>query len=270
MDYSELFDAVAAVDAKRRVVRSAERAVVIVKIEVAADKIYLVVDEGPWVQPLVLDVETATESTAPLSEGQIVATQTHALIDLGSREAIIEYNLRGAKARDIALALERIARSQKDWRTVEVDLRPIADQDFLEGIDQFERIRVAGFTLGQPNMSWTDWSDQLIGPLASESDAQQASAELKAGRDKSLSTKAGIVPFIKERASEAYASLKTAFVTGRRIGEEEETSVTLKKHTEHERVQVKMDSDRRVDETDIRRHLTNYDAARRERPDAPS
>jgi hypothetical protein len=222
----------------------------------------LIAYEGPRGQPIIFDTGAATERTQPLKPEEIVATKTHALIDVESREAIVEYNHRGAKAADIATVLGAAGRKIPGWKSFYFDLSPKVDRTFVEGVDSFERIRVAGFRIARPNTDWTDWDDQ-IAQSALESGAQTAQAEYTAPRGKSLEKSAGVVPFIRERAIDGVSALKNAFITGKREGEAAETTITIGDHKEHQRVAVRLDPERQVDEKDIDRRLGEYDEARR-------
>lgn len=218
--------------------------------------------EGPRGQPIIFDTGEATERTQPLKPDEIVATKTHVLIDVNSREAIIEYNHRGAKATDIAIVLGVSARRNSGWETSFIDFSPKVDRSFVEGVDAFERIRVAGFRTARPNTDWTDWDNELA-RSALDSGAQSAQAEYTAPRGDSLAHNSGVVPFIRERAADGVAALKSAFVTGRRRGEAAETTITTGDHKEHQRVAVRLNPDRQVDEQDIDRRLAEYHDARR-------
>jgi hypothetical protein len=265
-DYSAMFQALAGLDPGDRQWDDGEKVVAIREMTVAGGKVYLTALEGPHGQPIIFDTEDSTEQTGALRPSQIVATRTHALIDLASREAIIEYNHRGAKAHDIAATLGVSGRRVSGWKTLYVELSPKIDHTFVESIDEFERIRLAGVRLGRPNYDWTDWDDE-IGAAASDSDAQTAEVEFAAQRGESLAKDKGIIPFIKSRAKDGISAMKNAYVVGRRPDDATETKVTLGDHKEHHRINVKMDADQNVDEADIRRHLEQYDSSRPRSPD---
>lgn len=263
VDYRAMFRDMAALPATQRQWEDDERVVAIPSIEIRrGGKVYLTAVEGPRGQPLIFDTEQSKERTGRLRPGEIVATRTHALIDLRTREAIVEYNHRGAKARDIATTLGESGRRIASWRTLYVVLNPKVATSFANAIDAFERIRIAGVRVARPNVDWTDWDDDLT-EYASESDAQSAEVEFVAKRGESLSRLRGIIPFIKSRSEDGAASMKNAYVVGRRPDDAAETKVTLNDHKEHERVSVRIDDEQRVDEADIRRQLDRYDRERR-------
>jgi hypothetical protein len=261
-DYGEVFSAVVAMKPTERVWENEEKAVAIPMLTLKGRTVTLIAYEGPRGQPIIFDTAEGTERTQPLEPEEIVATRTHAVVDLDSREAIIEYNQRGAKAADIATVLGVSGRKLDGLEGFWVDFSPKVGRSFVEGIDAFERIRVAGFRIARPNSDWTDWDDTFAASAA-ESGAQSAKAEYMAPRGGSLSKGVGVVPFIRERAAAGIAALKNASITGRRYGENAETTITLGDHKEHQRVAVKLDSDRRVDEADIRRRLSQYYDERR-------
>ncbi len=256
-----MFRSIAALEPSKRQWDDGEKVVAIQTITVEDGQVYLIALEGPHGQPIIFDTADSSEQIGALRPSQVVATRTHALIDLRSREAIIEYNHRGAKAHDIATALGVTGRRIREWRGLWVELSPKVDHTFVESIDQFDRIRAAGVRIGRPNYDWTDWDDEIT-DAASDSDAQTAEVEFVAARGESLSKTLGIIPFIKKRAQEGVAAMKNAYVTGRRPDDATETKVTLNDHKEHHRINVKMDPDNHVDEADIRRHIEQYDSSR--------
>lgn len=263
VDYRELFEQISGQPAVRRQWDDGDKVVALPTMEVTNGKVWLVALEGPHGQPIIFDTEDSSEETGALRPSQVVATRTHALIDLRRREAIIEYNHRGAKANDVAAALGSSGRRIPGWSTLWIELNPKVDRTFVANIEEFDRIRVAGVRLGRPNIDWNDW-DEDIGDAALDSDAQTAEIEFVARRGQSLAKTKGIVPFIKSRSEEAVSALKNAYVVGRRPNESAETKVTLGDHKEHQRVNVRIDSDQHVIEADIRRHMEIYDGERRQ------
>lgn len=256
-DYGDMFAALARLDPTKRIWESEEKAVAVPLLVVQKGVAALIAYEGPRGQPIIFDTEDATERTEALAPGEIVATKTHALIDIARREAIIEYNHRGAKAADIATVLGASGRQMADWRQLFVDLNPKVDRSFVEGLDTFERIRVAGFGISRPNTDWTQWDNEFA-RSAFDSGAQSAQAEYRAPRGRSLRHDEGVVQFIRERAADGVAALKSAFVTGTRHGESAETRITTGDHKEHHRVAVRLDPEGKVDEADIERRLREY------------
>jgi hypothetical protein len=260
-DYEALFQALSRMKPQSRVWEDDEKAIALPRLQLRRGKILFTAYEGPRGQPIIFDTEAATERTQALEPGEIVATRTHGLIDLNSREAIIEYNHRGAKASDIAIVLGASGRRLRSWKTLYIELSPKVAESFAEGVDAFERVRVAGFRIARPNADWTDWDDRFA-ESAADSDAQSAQVEYNAKRGASLSKKDGVVPFIKARAADGVSALKNAFVSGTRAGESAETKITLADHKEHQKVAVRLDQNKQVDDRAISRRLMEYDVER--------
>lgn len=260
--YESLFRAIAGIEPAGRSWETNDKVVAIPTMEVAGATVRLTAFEGPRGQPIIYDVEAAQERVQALDPAEIVATKTHVLVNLDRREAIVEYNHRGAKAQDIAAVLGRSARRLSEWSSAYVELAPKVDRKFVEAIDTFERVRIAGLRVTRPNQDWTDWDDHLA-HAASESGAQSAQSEFIAPRGMSLSKTGGAVPFIKKRVSAGIATLKNAWITGVRTGERAETTITMANYKEHQRVNVRKNEDGHVDEADIARHLEAYEASRR-------
>jgi hypothetical protein len=220
--------------------------------------LWLVAYEGPvgmW--PLIFDRQRARARLQRLGDTEIVATKTHGLVDIPRKEAIIEYNQRGAKATDIARILTAAGRSVSDDDTLQIDLNPVADVEFVHALDRFERIRVASLKVARPNPGWSDHYEELK-DIAEESRAATVSVEVTASRGRSLSTGGGVVKFIKELSGSVRSILKGAKVTGTRQNESEETTVSLAHHIEHQRVPVRLGDEGHVDEEDMKRRIKKF------------
>jgi hypothetical protein len=256
-DYGDMLAALASLDPTERKWESDDKVVVLPTLVIRKGVAWVIAYEGPRGQPIIFDTEDATERSEPLAPGEIVATKTHAVIDIARREAIIEYNHRGARAADIAIALGVSGRRIAGWSGLFVDLVPKVDRSFVEGLDAFDRVRVAGFSISRPNTDWTQWDD-VFAQSAADSGAHSAQAEYRAPRGHSLHHGSGVVRFIRERTADGIASLKSAFVTGTRHGENAETRITTGDHKEHQRVAVRLDPEGKVEDADIERRLAEY------------
>ncbi|MDX6699478.1 MAG: hypothetical protein QOE65_2875 [Solirubrobacteraceae bacterium] len=219
--------------------------------------------EGPTdVQPLIYDADDGTERPAPVNKSEVVATKTHALFDLETREAIIEYNHRGAKAQDIAAVLGAAGRRLPRWRGLYIELNPKIDRAFVEELNRFDRIRLASIRLARPNVDWSDFSDKFT-DFAADSDAQTGQVEMNARRGQSLSKTDGLVPAIREVAQADDSIVKNAVVRGVRQGEEAETSLTLHDHKAHQKVSARLDEHGHARDEDIEKKMRAFSRARR-------
>jgi hypothetical protein len=255
VDYDLFFSELSRAAPDDRVWATEERLVAIPNLELTGGKVYLVAYEGaPDERPVILNVASGQERDADVAVGEIVATKTHAVVDLRSREAIIEYNHRGAKAQDIAAVLGRAGRGILDLSGFWLEFNPKVEEGFVEAIEEFERIRVASMKLARPNSDWEEWRSTLS-DVADESGAQHVAAEMSAGRGQSLEQNRGFVGFIKERVLDPVSGLKSAAVVGTRWNESSETKVTTTDHKTHQRVSVRLNEAGQVDETDMRRRL---------------
>lgn len=264
VDYRQMFEALAALPPEGRVWTTADRLVAIPTVEVSDSKVFFTAYEGaPDDRPVILNIAAGTERDAEVARGEMVATRTHAIVDLASREAIVEYNHRGAKAVDIATVIGVAGRRLPGWYGLWVELNPKVEEGFVEAINEFERIRVAQMKIARPNQDWEEWRDTLSG-VADDSGAQNVSAEMTAGRGRSLEKYRGVVRFIKDRVRDPVSGIKSAAVVGTRPHETAETRVTTKDHKTHQRVSVRLTDAGQVDAGDIRRRLMEYDSARAE------
>lgn len=270
-DYRKLFRALARLDAQNRKYISEDKVVAIPEMRfIGPLLVQLRAYEGPPnVQPVVYDADEGTERLARVRPGEIVVTKTHALIDLKRREALVEYNHRGAKASDIAAVLGDSARQLPAWRSAYIELAPQTDKSFLEELDRFERIRLTRMRLSRPNIDWTDFSDDFA-EFAEESDAQSGQIEMNARRGRSLSMSRGIVKALRSAVTAPRSSIQSATVRGRRAGETEETSLSLRDHKAHRRVAVKTDLNGHVVDEEIEKKLVAYRKERRAQRSEPS
>jgi hypothetical protein len=266
VDYRHLFRDLSVLPVAERIWTTEERLVAIPHLAVAEDIVRLIAYEGPLDErPIILSVAEGAERGAALDPGEIVATKTHALVDLAKREAIIEYNHRGAKAQDVAATLGIVGRRMPGWHGLYVELAPQVEAGFVEAVEEFARIRVASMRLARPNFDWEQWRDGLT-DSAADSDAGSVSVEMNALRGESLAKSAGIVKFIKARVGDAVTGLKSAAVTGTRVGENAETRVTTADHKTHQRVSVRLNDEGQVDDRDIDRRIDDYHASRDDGP----
>jgi hypothetical protein len=261
VDYEELFTAISAASPEQRVQSGAERLVALSRLEIDASQIWITAYEGTrGLNPLIFNTLSSEERVQHLAQGEVVATKTHALVNLSSRTAIVEYNHQGAKASDIASVLGSTGRVL-GWEGLKVELNPLVSESFIGEVERFERIREATARLVRPNLGWSDWEDELT-EAAEDSDAQAVNVEFTAPRGESLSQTAGVVPFIRRLATTPLSPLKRASLTGRRQGEDEETTVSTTNHVEHQRINVRLDPDGHVSDADIQQHPADFDVAR--------
>ncbi|HEU5003443.1 MAG TPA: hypothetical protein VFW71_11785 [Actinomycetota bacterium] len=259
-DYLSFFQQVSLVPGDSRILVTEDRIVAIPHLEVDEDdaRVRLAAYEGSRGQnPLIFNTTDASERIQQLDRGEIVATKTHALIDISGRIAIVEYNHRGAKAVDIADVVERSAQTLPAYASATFALTPVVDMRFLEAIELFERIQLARIRIVRPNLDWTDHYNRLT-EIASDSDARTVAIEATAKRNASLSRNNGVIQLIKGVLGQRFAGVKSALLTGVKPGESSPTSVSLRDHTEHQRTPVKLTNEGHVEDEDIDDKLAEY------------
>jgi hypothetical protein len=221
-------------------------------------RVLLTAYEGdPGVLPLIFDPTSNAERYDRLRGAEILAAKTHALVAPRKRQAVIEYNLRGAKAPHLAVALESFARRHFNQPDFEFDLNPVISEDFATAIGRFERIQLASMRLSRPNPDWSPHYENLMG-LAAESDARTIQIEVTAGRSNSLARGSGVIRYLKRLVQEPHSFLKAARVAGTREGEDQSTTVSLAHHVEHRRVTVKKQENGQLVERDILDELKSF------------
>jgi hypothetical protein len=242
-----------------------DRVIIIPKIAIRDDSAFFVSYEGErGIQPIIFNTETDAERVAGLEKEELLVTKTHALINLDTREAIIEYNHRGAKALQLAEVLEHIApKASATYAGVHVSLTPVADEEFLRAISKFKRIRVASVKLAEPNQDWND-DHHALTKFAGDSEGRSISVQIFASRGHSLASDRGLIPLLKRWISKVASPVEAASVTGTRGEETSETTISLAHHIEHQHVSVKLEEGR-VAEDDIEERMRSFMADRSKR-----
>jgi hypothetical protein len=193
VNYAELFAFIANIPARERSIERGEKLVAIPELTVSSSRASFVAYEGPLgTNPLIFDSSEARARIERLSSGEVLATKTHGIIDLGQREAVIEFNHRGAKAHEVASVFEELGRRNPNWDTLALELNPLPTAEFLTEIQKFRRVRLASIRVARPNPAWNR-SYEMLKDVAQESSGQTIDLAVSAGRGQSLSTRGGII-----------------------------------------------------------------------------
>ncbi len=264
-NYERLFEMLIRVPPAKRALKVGDKVIVIPRLKKDGSRILVSAVEGAeGTNPLIFNTASAAERTEDLQPGEVVAEKTHAVLDLQTREGIIEYNQRGAKASDIAEVLESVARRKNEWSSLALELNPVADVEFVRAIERFDRIQLASIKVARPNQDWNDYYNDFT-HLADESDARLVEIQLTAQPRNSLSKDYGIVHYLKELAAAPLAVMKGAHIKGVRHGEKAPTTISLSHYIEHQRVSVRITDDGHVQSGDIDRKMIEYLNARQNR-----
>jgi hypothetical protein len=257
VDYEAFFALLACVPAVARSLKAGDRTFAISTLIVSNRRAFVAAVEGTeGTRPLIFNPQIFEERTQSLEPGEFVAEKTHAVVDLRTREVVVEFNLRGPRASMIADVLQYIGRKLPGYPTLTISLNPVADGEFVAEIERFSRIKEASVQVAKPNQSWTDHRNSLM-HLADESEAGAASLAMNAPPRGTLSKDRGIVGIIKQLAAEAISPFKAVRVTGVRVGENSDTTITLSKHQEHRRMPVRLDLNGHVEDADINGRMTD-------------
>jgi hypothetical protein len=260
VDYRHLFATLAGVPRASRIVRLGGKVVAVPILNMNGSTASLTAYEGEEGNPIFFDFERAVERIERLRQGEMLTTKTHGIIDIPRREAIIEFNFRGAKAADIAATFAEVGRDT-GLEDLSIEFTPVIDEEFMESINRFQRIRMASVKVARPNFDWGD-QETYFEEVAGDSNAQSVELSMYAERQSSLAQHHGLVEYIRRIARAALPSLKSATITGIRADEDQETTISLKNHIEHQRVPVRMTEDGIVDDADIERKIENFRRSR--------
>jgi len=265
-NYRDFFQRLARAKGKTRQLTFADKLIAIpVMRSQATDTVELIAYEGPLgVSPLMFNATPEKARIATLEASAVVATRTHVIFDLRSREAVVEYNQRGAKAHDIAEVLEAAARTMKLGEQPAVELNPVTDDSFLQAIDRFGVIKLANLRVAEPNVDWTDNYNHLTA-VANDSNARTVELSVTAHRNDSLARDHGVMQYIRAMIGDRLSALKGARVVGIRSGEEAQTTVSLANHIQHQKVFVQIDENGHIVSSDILKKMHAFLAARLKR-----
>jgi hypothetical protein len=179
------------------------------------------------------------------------------MIDLATRQAVVELNSRGARADDIAELLEAAARTQEGWEKMTIAFHPVATKDFAHQIENFGRIRVASVKVARPNPTLTTYYESFKRSLE-ESNGRTMLIEVTAVRGDSLKPSDGIIADLKGFLVSNLSPLIGASVRGTRKGETTETMISLVRCVEHQRVSVRRMDNGHVDPADMLSKIKSY------------
>jgi hypothetical protein len=257
-DYKALFQTLEKAKAEDRIHQTTGSLLALQEVETKGNRVRLLVYEGPpGMYPLILNTAQATTRVQKLRAGEVMATGTHAEIDLSTRKAVIEFNQRGAKAHDIALAIQEIALREDGYQSLVVELAPVVTETFLEEIEKFGRIQLANLSVTKPNVDWTDHYNNLTA-VADDSDGHRITIEIGAERRGTLNPNRGIIGYIKQLVGSSVPVIKNARVKGVMKGEDHETVVSLANHIQSRRVDVTLGVGGHVDDRDIQKKIHDY------------
>jgi hypothetical protein len=259
IDYRALFKHLATISPADRARQVNNRLYALPLISIRNNLVRLIAYEGPIGEsPLIYNRLSALERIEQLGRGEVVARKTHALLNLMNRELIVEYNFRGAKATDITWLCETLATAHADWEYLDLSATPKIEPSFLEALNRFRVIKLASVKVARPNQNWNADLKNMLGQMASDSDARLADVTLYASRRGTLSLAAGLVAYIKRMVSGSAPSIAGASISGIREGENSDSTISLKKHLQAQIVRVRLNEHGYVDDGDIEEKIEQY------------
>ena len=227
-------------------------------VEVFPNRVLLIAYEGDiGKKPLFYNRENQSERVANLRANEILATRTHALIDLKTRTIVVEYNRGGAKAYDLLNIIWNLAKTL-GYENLTMEMPPIIGESFLKELAQFRRVRMATIKMVRPNTNWND-CEVALAKTAEDSDAQMIEVSFSAAKKESLSKSRGLLGMIKEIIADRRGVLKNVQVFGKKTNAAKETSVKLHNHLENRKVEISQsEDDGHPNSDEIKAELHNY------------
>ncbi len=265
IDYRALFKRIAEMEAVARAVQRGSTLIALRHFAVEGDHVRIVAYEGQIGEPaLIYDMLSAEDRIQYLAKTEALAQKTHAMFSLHTRELIVEYNRRGAKTSDIVNLCQDLARREDAWDGLDLTFAPVIEQSFLQALDQFEVIKTATVKVARPNKNWNADLKNMLGELASDSEARIADVTLHAARRGTLSKVKGIIAYLRQMVSGPTPSVEGANISGVRQGETANSSISLRKHVQSQVVSVYKTPEGLVDDKDIEDKIRKYLGSREE------
>lgn len=253
--YRALMEYLSGLERKNRVYEFSDKILAIPEFERVGSRYRIAAFEGPkGVNPLIFDATTATPRKEKLRRGEFMAQKTHAFLDIDDRRIAVEYVKAGAKAYDLATAIEGLASEHTRFKGVQVEFAPIPDENFWSQIIGLERIREAHISVVRPNAGFSDHYTRLSG-LIEDSNGRAADFGVRAGKGRSLRKNNGIVRVIKEIIDDPQPYLRGVTVIGRRPQEDVETRISLTRNKKQRKAKVSTDTDGHVLDNDAFQEL---------------
>ncbi len=192
---------------------------------------------------LFFDVTATKELTEASLPGRFPARKTYAMIDANKRLLTIQAKKGNLGSLSLASLIEEYIRTKSDskFKGLELSFTPLIDEQFLDKLNELERIRSATITIVRPNVDWTDQHNKLT-EVAKESDARSLDVTARAKRAKSLSKDRGIIRFIKSGSQSVKSMFQKIKVVGSLSEDSGLITLDLNKHINYSTVLLDTDS----------------------------
>jgi hypothetical protein len=267
INYRALFEHLAAMQPVSRARQHGSTLVALRHLEIEQNHVRIVAYEGPIGEPaLIYDMLSAEERIEHLAATEALAQKTHAMFSLLTQELVVEYNRRGAKASDIVNFCQELARQDDAWDGLDLAFAPVVEPSFLQALDRFRVIKIATVKVARPNQNWNADLKNMLGAMASDSDARMADVTLHAERRGTLSRTKGLIAYLRQMVSGSAPSVEGATVSGVREGENADSSISLNKYVQSQVVRVRLTRDGYVDDEDIESKIRDYVNSREHPP----
>lgn len=211
---------------------SKDYSIALTSIEKYGDYFELTLLSGdPTARAIFFDSKEKQASIEDSSAPRWVAKPTRVLIYTNDDHRIVAMENRRGCVTPLMLERFLMRLNLPEYSNRSVEITPIVSKSLVQEIEAFERIRVASIEIVRPNFDWSDHADKLH-ELAEESHAESSTAEVKAARGESLSTKTGMVKIISQQAHTDNPNIKNARITGKKIGDSQEQTISISNHQE--------------------------------------
>jgi hypothetical protein len=260
LDYEALFAAVADMDPSQRRDQVGDRVTALPVFRREDDRFYFAAHVGSAdASYLLLDLEEGTEEERPLEPGKIVTRKTLGLIDPSKRVAVVQFVQQGARAGQIALLLEKLARRRypEEYAELSLEFTPVPAEEFLEALAEFYTIKSASLRFARPNYDWEDYG-ATFQTLGQESGASTLEVQASARRNGTLNKDGGIIGLLRDVVQKGRSMLKTANVTGNTATAAGLVTLRLDKHIETKQAEVPITSSGQPAESEVHRLATQF------------
>lgn len=249
-NYLEIFEVLKKVPRDERKVKLKGTTYAVPTIEERHGTYFLTFLQGTEDIILIYDEVTGETKEDELGDHEILVSASHALFLPSKRAALVEYVKSGAKAPVIEEVIREIL-SRHYGAEFKFMMSPRIERDFLNEIDQLERIRLVSLSLVKPNAGWDDHYT-LLSELADQSNGEKIDLTVRAGRGESLSKEEGIMEVVRNASEDEYPYVMDAEVIGTKVGEIAETKIPLNNHKVRRNVAVQKIQGKRLNVSSLR------------------
>jgi hypothetical protein len=259
-DYAALFKVISEMEPARRKEQVGDRVTAIPEFRSEDGRYFFAAHVGTADASFsLLDLNAATVEERPLEPGKIVTRKTLGIIDPAKRVAVVQFVQNGARAGQIALLIEKLARqiSPEQFAELSLEFTPVLAEEFLKALDEFNTIKSASVRFARPNYDWEEYGETFQA-LGKDSRANTLEVAANARRNDSLSKNEGIIGLLKDTVQKGRSMIKAATVVGSTSEAAGPVKLKLDKHIETKQIEVPTTDSGQPDESETHKYAAQF------------